>query len=112
MSRARRATVKLQLSLLLLSVLSLFAWRGITHALDEVKVHVSGSASANSLIFHIGEQKGFYKESGLKVLPIVATSQAGIQGLLGGSFDASQILGQSSAFILRGAPLKIVMVFD
>ena len=104
--------MKLQLSLFLLTALWLFALRGVAHALDEVKVHISGSASANSLIFQIGEAKGFYKEDGLKVLAITATSQAGIQGLLAGSFDFSQILGQSSAFILRGAPLKIVMVFD
>jgi ABC-type nitrate/sulfonate/bicarbonate transport system substrate-binding protein len=112
MSQTSRASMTLQLSLFLLTALSLCAPRGVAHALDEAKVHVSGSASANSLIFSIGEQKGFYKENGLKMLPIMATSQAGIQGLLGGSFDASQILGQSSAFILRGAPLKIVMVFD
>ena len=111
-SHAGRATMKLQLSLFLLTALWLFALRGVAHALDEVKVHISGSASANSLIFQIGEAKGFYKEDGLKVLAITATSQAGIQGLLAGSFDFSQILGQSSAFILRGAPLKIVMVFD
>ena len=53
------------------------------------------------MIFQIGEQKGYYKENGLKVLSIMASSQAGIQGLLGGSFDVSQILGQSSAFILK-----------
>ena len=112
MSHAGQATVKRRLSLFLLTALWLFALRGVAHALDEVKVHISGSASANSLIFRIGEEKGFYKEDGLKVLAITATSQAGIQGLLAGSFDFSQILGQSSAFILRGAPLKIVMVFD
>lgn len=112
MFHASRTVIKLQLSLFLLAVSSPSALGGRAYGLEEVKVHVSGSASANSLIFSIGEQKGFYKENGLKVLPIMATSQAGIQGLLGGSFDASQILGQSSAFILRGAPLKIVMVFD
>jgi ABC-type nitrate/sulfonate/bicarbonate transport system substrate-binding protein len=46
------------------------------------------------------------------VLTIAATSQAGIQGLVGGSFDFSQILGQTSAAILHGAPLKNIMVFD
>ena len=112
MSHAGQATVKRRLSLFLLTALSLLGLRGVAHPLDEVKVHISGSASANSLIFQIGEAKGFYKEDGLKVLAITATSQAGIQGLLAGSFDFSQILGQSSAFILRGAPLKIVMVFD
>ena len=36
----------------------------------------------------------------------------GIQGLIGGSFDYSQMLGQGGGAILRGAPLKIVMTFD
>lgn len=112
MSRTSRSTIWLRLSLFLLSVLPAFGFPRFSHSLDEVKVHVSGSTSFNAMIFQIGEQKGYYKENGLKVLSIMASSQAGIQGLLGGSFDVSQILGQSSAFILRGAPLKIVMVFD
>ena len=36
----------------------------------------------------------------------------GIQGLVGGNFHASQILGQGAGAILRGLPLRIVMVFD
>jgi len=81
-------------------------------ALDDVKVHTSGSTSANVLVYKIAQERRFYKEEGLNVLTIMATSQAGIQGLLGGSFDFSQILGQTSAAILHGAPLKNVMVFD
>ena len=81
-------------------------------ALEDVKVHTSGSTSANVLIYKIAQEKRYYQEEGLNVLTIMATSQAGIQGLLGGSFDFSQILGQTSAAILHGAPLKNVMVFD
>ena len=81
-------------------------------ALDEVKVHTSGSTSANVLIYRIAQEKGFYREENLNVLTIAATSQAGIQGLVGGSFDFSQILGQTSAAILHGVPLKNIMVFD
>ena len=84
----------------------------LAHALEDVKIHTSGSSSANVLIYRIAQERGFYREEGLNVLTIVATSQAGIQGLLGGSFDFSQILGQSSAAILHGAPLKNIMVFD
>jgi len=85
---------------------------GIAHAVDEVKLHTSGSTSANVLVYKIGQEKGYYREENLNVLAITATSQAGIQGLVGGSFDFSQILGQTSAAILHGAPLKNVMVFD
>jgi len=81
-------------------------------AIDDVKVHTSGSTSANVLIYKIAQERGLYKEEKLNVLTIAATSSAGIQGLVGGSFDFSQILGQTSAAILHGAPLKNVMVFD
>jgi ABC-type nitrate/sulfonate/bicarbonate transport system substrate-binding protein len=112
MYRANRV-IRLPTLLRFLAVaLAMIAMPVVGHALDDVKIHVSGSASFNAMVFQIGEQRGFYRDNGLRVLPIMASSQAGIQGLLGGSFDASQILGQSSAFILRGAPLKILMVFD
>ena len=81
-------------------------------ALENVKIHISGGTTVNSLIFRIGEDQGFYKQEGLQVLSITATALAGIQGLLAGSFDFSQILGQSSGAIMSGAPLKILMVFD
>jgi NitT/TauT family transport system substrate-binding protein len=81
-------------------------------AIDEVKVHTSGSTSANVMIYKIAQERGFYKEENLNVLTVAATSSAGIQGLVGGSFDFSQILGQTSAAILHGAPLKNIMVFD
>jgi len=48
----------------------------------------------------------------LDVRPIQAGMLPGIQGLVGGSFQFSQILGQGAGAILRGLPLKIVMVFD
>jgi ABC-type nitrate/sulfonate/bicarbonate transport system substrate-binding protein len=81
-------------------------------AADEVKLHINGLASVNASIFQIAEKKGFYRTNDLQVLQLVAASQAGIQGLIGGSFDASMILGLGSAAILRGAPLRIVMSFD
>lgn len=81
---------------------------------EQVNLHVSGwGTSPNSLVFKIGHDQGFYKREGLEVIPTTATMQAGIQGLVAGSFDFSQILGTLvAAAILRGVPLKIVMVFD
>ena len=102
-----RLTASSSFALAWLLVIAASSW-----ALDEVKVHTSGSTSANVLIYKIAQERGYYKEEGLNVLTIAATSQAGIQGLVGGSFDFSQILGQTSAAILHGAPLKNVMVFD
>ena len=81
-------------------------------ALEDVKLHISGSGSPFPLIYQVGKEKGFYADEGLEVLPIAANLLTGIQGLASGSFDFSQILGQGSAAILRGFPLKIVMAFD
>lgn len=81
-------------------------------ALDKVNLHISGSGSPFPLIYRVGQERGYYADDGLEVLPIAANLLTGIQGLAAGSFDFSQILGQGSAAILRGFPLKIVMAFD
>jgi ABC-type nitrate/sulfonate/bicarbonate transport system substrate-binding protein len=81
-------------------------------ALDTVNVHVSAGISPNTLLYRFTKEKGFYREEGLDVLLIQAGMLPGIQGLVGGSFQFSQILGQGAGAILRGLPLKILMVFD
>jgi ABC-type nitrate/sulfonate/bicarbonate transport system substrate-binding protein len=81
-------------------------------AMEDVNLQAPGSSSVNSLIYRIGQERGFYKENGLNVLAILASSQAGIQGLVGGSFHFSGTSGVGTAAAMRGAPLKNVMVFD
>lgn len=81
-------------------------------ALEEINVHISGGVSPNALLYRFAREKGFYREEGLEVQPIQAGMLPGIQGLVGGSFHFSQILGQGAGAILRGAPLRIAMVFD
>jgi ABC-type nitrate/sulfonate/bicarbonate transport system substrate-binding protein len=81
-------------------------------ALDEAKIHVAGTPNITSFVYHLGKEKGFYREEGIELQPIMAGMLQGIQGLIGGSFDYSQMLGQGGGAILRGAPLKIVMAFD
>ena len=99
-----------------LLLISYLAWTlGLARpcfALDEVNLHISAGVSGNALLYKFTKEKGFYREEGLEVLPIQAGMLPGIQGLVGGSFDFSQILGQGAGAILRGVPLKIVMVFD
>jgi ABC-type nitrate/sulfonate/bicarbonate transport system substrate-binding protein len=89
-----------------------FAFARPSLALDEVNLHISAGVSGNALLYKFTKEKGFYREEGLDVRPIQAGMLPGIQGLVGGSFDFSQILGQGAGAILRGVPLKIVMVFD
>jgi len=98
-------TFSVWLLLILTSAGSLFA-------LDTVNVHVSAGISPNALVYRYTKEKGFYREEGLDVLMIQAGMLSGIQGLVGGSFHFSQILGQGAGAILRGLPLKILMVFD
>ncbi len=84
----------------------------VARAADTAKVHRTGIGSPNAFIFVAGIDKGFYKDNGLETLTIMAQPQVGVQGLIGGSFDFSQILGASTTAIMRGVGLKIVMVFD
>ena len=99
-----------------LLLISCLAWTlGLappSFALDEVNLHISAGISGNALLYKFTLEKGFYREEGLDVRPIQAGMLPGIQGLVGGSFHFSQILGQGAGAILRGVPLKIVMVFD
>ncbi len=85
---------------------------GDLFALDEAKIHVAGTPNITSFVYHVGKEKGFYREEGIELQPIMAGMLQGIQGLIGGSFDYSQMLGQGGSAIMRGAPLKIVMAFD
>ncbi len=79
---------------------------------DIAKVHRTGIGSPNAFIFAAGVDKGFYRDNGLDALTIMAQPQVGVQGLIGGSFDFSQILGASTTAIMQGIGLKILMVFD
>ena len=79
---------------------------------ETAKVHRTGIGSPNAFLFVAGIDKGFYKENGLDTLTIMAQPQIGVQGLIGGSFDFSQILGATTTAIMRGVGLKIMMVFD
>jgi NitT/TauT family transport system substrate-binding protein len=81
-------------------------------AAETAKVHRTGVGSPNAFIFVAGVEKGFYASNGLDTLTIMAQPQIGVQGLIGGSFDFSQILGATTTAIMRGVSLKILMVFD
>ena len=106
---ARRDKIELLIGFSLALLLGLST---ASTALEDAKLHISGSGSPFPLIYKIGQEKGFYRDEGLEVLAISANLLTGIQGLAAGSFDFSQILGQGSAAILRGFPLKIIMAFD
>jgi len=96
-------------------ILLLFAFAGIPAAAQEsklVKLHIPGY-SPNSLPFQIADDLGFYKEQGITVETLRMKTGAGVQALLAGSADVTQILGLTlRGAISKGAPVKIVMVFN
>jgi ABC-type nitrate/sulfonate/bicarbonate transport system substrate-binding protein len=102
----------------LLLFAAVFAWT-VAHSIalgqepkSTVKVHSPGR-SILSVPFQIAEDQGFYKDEALNVEFIAMATGAGVQALIAGDVDASQILGLTlRAAINRGAPLKIVMVFN
>jgi NitT/TauT family transport system substrate-binding protein len=100
------------IGILVFSLASCCLFVGGALALDEAKIHVAGTPNITSFVYHVGKEKGFYREEGIELQPIMAGMLQGIQGLIGGSFDYSQMLGQGGSAIMRGAPLKIVMAFD
>ncbi len=81
-------------------------------AKSTIRLHTPGP-SVLSLAFEIAKEEGFYRQESVQVDLITMASGSGVQGLIGGSVDASQILGLTlRAAINRGAALKIVMVFN
>lgn len=104
--------VKARSALLIVTLASCAISSNVSFALDEAKIHVAGTPNITSFVYHVGKEKGFYREEGIELQPIMAGMLQGIQGLIGGSFDYSQMLGQGGGAIMRGAPLKIIMAFD
>jgi ABC-type nitrate/sulfonate/bicarbonate transport system substrate-binding protein len=107
-----KLTVNARSALLIVTLASCAGSSNISFALDEAKIHVAGTPNITSFVYHVGKEKGFYREEGIELQPIMAGMLQGIQGLIGGSFDYSQMLGQGGGAIMRGAPLKIIMAFD
>jgi NitT/TauT family transport system substrate-binding protein len=61
----------------------------------------------------LSDELGFYREVGIRIELTRIQTGTGIQALVAGAMDASQIIGPTTlAAILGGAPLKIVMVFN
>src|SRR5262244_3667461 len=87
----------------LLSLALCLSFSRVSFASDEAKIHVAGTPNITSFVYTVGREKGFYREEGIELQPIMAGMLQGIQGLIGGSFDYSQMLGQGGGAILRGA---------
>lgn len=77
-----------------------------------VKVHLPGY-STSSLPYLLADDLSFYKEEGIRIEITRIRTGAGIQALIAGAVDVSQIVGPTTlAAVLGGAPLKVAMVFN
>src|SRR5918992_2672053 len=77
-----------------------------------VKVHLPGY-SVSSLPFLIADELGYYRDEGVRIEITRIQTGSGIQALVAGAMDVSQIVGPTTlAAMLGGAPLKIVTVFN
>jgi NitT/TauT family transport system substrate-binding protein len=77
-----------------------------------VKVHIPGY-STSSLPFLLADEQGFYREEGIRIELTRIQTGSGIQALVAGAMDVSQIVGPTTlAAMLGGAPLKVVAVFN
>ena len=77
-----------------------------------VKIHLPGY-STSSLPFLIADELGFYREDEIRVEITRIQTGSGIQALVAGAVDVSQIVGPTTlAAILGGAPLRVVTVFN
>src|SRR5688572_26483734 len=114
MKQRRLETICLVIGCAVLT-LTLFAGSNPADAQESksiVRLHIPGY-SPNSLPFQIAEDKGYYKEEGITVQTVRMKTGAGVQAMLAENVDVSQILGLTlRAAISRGAPVKIVMVFN
>ena len=77
-----------------------------------VRVHLPGY-STSSLPFLIADDLGFYREEGIRIEITRIRTGAGIQAMIAGAVDVSQIVGPTVlAAVLGGAPLKVTMIFN
>lgn len=97
---------------LMLSLCLRVGWVEAADASSVVKVHVPGY-STSSLPFLIADELGLYREEGIRVEITRIQTGSGIQALVAGAMDVSQIVGPTTlAAMLGGAPLKVVAVFN
>src|SRR5581483_9201433 len=79
-----------------------------------VSVSRPGAGSPYAMPFRIAEEQNLYLDDALdaRIMSGVRTATS-VQMLVGGTVDATQTIGPTTlAAILRGVPLKIVMVFN
>jgi len=66
------------LSIILLPLVFCLSFSRVSFALDEAKIHVAGTPNITSFVYTVGREKGFYREEGIELQPIMAGMLQGI----------------------------------
>jgi NitT/TauT family transport system substrate-binding protein len=100
-------TMKRLLLCLIFSALPLAAYAQT--ALEPVKITYA-SRTIESILLFIAQEKGFFREEGLEVQPILTRGTTAIAAALTGDVEGIHIMGSAIRAIQRGLPLKVVSV--
>ncbi len=77
--------------------------------LEPVKITYA-SRTIESVLLFVAQEKGFFREEGLEVQPILTRGTTAIAAALTGDVDGIHIMGSAIRAIQRGLPLKVVAV--
>ena len=80
-----------------------------TAPLETVKITYA-SRTIESILLFIAQEKGFFKEEGLEVQPILTRGTTAIAAALAGDVEGIHIMGSAIRAIQRGLALKVVAV--
>ena len=60
----------------------------------------------------VAQEKGFFREEGLRIELIVMRPGTSLQALIGGNIDLTTMVSTSTRAVLRGHPLRVLMGFS
>jgi ABC-type nitrate/sulfonate/bicarbonate transport system substrate-binding protein len=78
----------------------------VTVSARQIKIAVPGLT--NLIAFQVAQEKGYYQQEGLEIVPIVMAATVANQALLGGNVEVNSAAGASLTAMIAGAPLKFV----
>jgi len=90
--------------LLLLSVISPF----VVDAGQARQVKIAVPGLTNLIAFQVAQDKGYYRQEGLEIVPIVMAATLANQALIAGNVEINSAGGASLSAMLAGAPLKFI----
>lgn len=96
---------------LIIALLALFFLNGPVHALDRVRISMTGFAG-QFMTFPLAQKRGFLKEEGIEAEVIRISAAAGRAALSGGEVDYSTGIGGTAiGGALSGIPIKVVACY-